>query len=113
MALESPKRSPKALERFLAAHRQYEWEQPCPPGCTKNHDRKWWGVTVPMPKKKKEHEVVKPVIAKSSPFYLPGASEPTAKQLRSYLNAFGECPELLELARLYGIDLKLRKEKTV
>lgn len=109
MDLESPKRNPKALERFLAAHRQYEWEGVCPPGCRKNHDRKWWGVTVPMPKKK--IQVVQPKIAKSSPFYLPGAPEPTAKQLRSHLNVFGECKELLELAALYGVDLRIRKEK--
>lgn len=108
--LQEPQRNPKALENFLEAHREYEWEEICPPDCKKNHDKKWWGVTVPMPKKSKEQPKVK--IPQYLEINFKGAPEPTRKDLMRHLSMFGDSSALHEVARLYGIDLKIRKERT-
>lgn len=103
MALETPKINPKAQARSVAA---INWEEPvCPPNCHINHDKKWWGVTVPMPKMQP-----KPRIPRILAINYEGAPEPTRKTLARHQNIFGDSPELHEVAALYGIDLSRKKE---
>jgi hypothetical protein len=100
-------RNTKALERALAS---YDPEEPvCPPDCKIDHDSKWYGVTVPVPKKEKQQEVKLP---KLEAICYRGAKAVTRKMLQAHQNIYGDSPELHEVARLYGVDLRVRKEKT-
>lgn len=97
-----PKRNPKSLRNFLE---KVNWDEgPCPPGCKINHDEKWEGITLPLRKTPQKVSVRVPQIE-----VLPGAQDPTPKDLERHRNLFGESPELYEVAELYGIELKVRK----
>ena len=99
--VDYPKRNPKSLRNFLE---QVNWDEgPCPPNCRVNHDEKWYGVTIPYPSKE-EVKVAIPAHER-----LEGQPDVTKKDLEKHRNLFGDCPELYEVAEVYGIEFKRQK----